>query len=95
MHHNDTQYWRYLQSLRPGDPELPSERACRQLLRTIGQWKSRPGWLTEKQVGHLFHGRDDLTEEENDELAAKPVIVRKARAIERMLELIMDPVTRW
>ena len=38
MHHNDLDYWRYLQGLTPGDPELPSERVCRQLLRTMGQW---------------------------------------------------------
>jgi hypothetical protein len=91
MHHNDTDYWRYLQSLTPGDPELPSERVCRQLLRTIGLWKSRPGWLTEKQVGHLFHDRHDLTESKKRALAAKPIVIRKALAIARMLELIMRP----
>jgi pyruvate-formate lyase len=91
MHHNDTQYWRFLQSLTPGDPELPSERVCRQLLRTIDGWKGRPGWLTETQVGHLFRGRDDLSDAEKDALAARPVIIRKALAIQRMLTLIMDP----
>ncbi len=63
MHHNDTQYWRHLQSLAPGHPDLPSERVCRLLLRMFDQWKARPGWLTEEQVGHLFLGRDDLVEQ--------------------------------
>jgi hypothetical protein len=35
MHHNDTQYQRYLQSLTTGDSELPSKRVCRRLQRTI------------------------------------------------------------
>lgn len=91
MHHNDVQYWRYLQSLAPGDPDLPSERTCRQLLRMFDRWKGRPGWLAEEQVGHLFRGRDDLSDAERQALAAKPVVIRKALAIKRMLELIMDP----
>ena len=91
MHHNDVQYWRHLQSLAPGDPDLPSERVCRQLLRMFERWKARPGWLTEEQVGHLFRGRDDLSETERQALAAKPVAVRKALATKRMLDLIMEP----
>lgn len=91
MHHNDVQYWRHLQSLEPGDPDLPSERVCRQLLRMFERWKARPGWLTEAQVGHLFRGRDDLAEADKAALATKPIVVRKALAIRRMLELIMDP----
>jgi pyruvate-formate lyase len=91
MHHNDVQYWRFLQSLPPGDPELPSERTCRQLLRMFERWKGRPGWLAEDQVGHLFLGRPDLSDAEKEELAAAPVIIRKALATKRMLELIMEP----
>src|ERR1043166_1657908 len=91
MHHNDVQYWRHLQSLPPGHEDLPSPRVCRLLLGMFERWKGRPGWLTERQVGHLFRGRDDLGEAEKKRLAAEPVPIRKARAIRRMLELILDP----
>src|ERR1044071_4908655 len=91
MFHNDIDYWRHLQTLEPGDEDLPSPRVCRLLFRVIERWKSRPGWLTEEQVGHLFRGRNDLADEEKATLAAKPVAIRKALATRRMLELILDP----
>ncbi|HZG52283.1 MAG TPA: pyruvate formate lyase family protein [Pyrinomonadaceae bacterium] len=91
MYHNDIDYWRHLQALKPGHEDLPSPRVCRLLFRTFERWKTRPGWLTEEQVGHLFRGRDDLTEKENAKLVAAPVAIRKALATKRMLELILDP----
>src|SRR5918997_54380 len=91
MHHNDTEYWRHLQALKPGHEDLPSPRVCRLMFRTFERWKTRPGWLTEEQVGHLFRGRDDLTDQEKARLAAEPVAIRKALATRRMLELILDP----
>src|SRR5262249_58197666 len=91
MHHIDIDYWRHLQTLKPGDEDLPSPRVCRLLFRVLERWKSRPGWLVEEQVGHLFRGRDDLTDDEKTALAAKPVAIRKALATKRMLELIIDP----
>jgi pyruvate-formate lyase len=90
MHHNDIDYWRYLQSLPPGHRDLPSPRVCRLLLRTFERWKGRPGWLREEQVGHLFRDRADLTEVQRKELAVKPVAVRKGLAVKRMLELILE-----
>jgi pyruvate-formate lyase len=91
MHHSDVHYWRYLQSLPPGHNDLPSERACRLLLRMFERWKGRPGWLREEQVGHLFRGRADLGAAEGDAIAARPVAIRKALAVRRMLEIVMDP----
>lgn len=91
MHHNDVAYWRYLQSLPRGHEDLPSPRACKLLLRMFERWKGRPGWLVEDQVGHLFRGRDDLSEIDCDALATQPVVVRKALAVQRMLEIILDP----
>jgi pyruvate-formate lyase len=91
MHHNDVQYWRYLESLPPGHEDLPSPRVCRLLLRMFERWKGRPGWLTEEQVGHLFRGREGLSVAQREELAARPVAVRKALATQRMLELILEP----
>ncbi len=93
MHHSDVQYWRHLQSLLPGDEDLPSPRVCRLLLRMFERWKGRPGWLAEGQVGHLFRGRDDLSSGEAAALASKSVAIRKALAIRRMLELILEPAT--
>lgn len=91
MHHSDVDYWRYLQSLPPGHEDLPSPRVCKLLLRMFERWKGRAGWLVEEQVGHLFRGRVDLDEIQRAALAAKPVIVRKALAVQRMLEIILDP----
>jgi pyruvate-formate lyase len=91
MHHNDVQYWRHLQSLAPGHEDLPPPRVCRLLLRMFERWKRRPGWPTEKQIGHLFRDREDLSPGQKAELAAKPIAIRKALAIKRMLELIVDP----
>jgi hypothetical protein len=88
MHHNDVQFWRHLQSLKPGDPDLPSPRICRLLLRTFEGWKSRSGWVTENQIGHLFKGRNDISDADKAKLAHKPIVIRKALAIKRMLELV-------
>jgi len=91
MQHNDVDYWRYLQLLKPGHDDLPSPRVCRLLRRTFERWKGRPGWLTEAQVGHLFRDRADLSAAEAREIASKPIAIRKAMAIRRMLQLILDP----
>jgi hypothetical protein len=95
VHHNDVEFWRYLQTLKPGDPNLPSPRICRLLLKTFEGWKSRPGWVSERQIGHLFRGRSDISEADKAELFGKPIIVRKALAIRRMLELVMSPDVAW
>lgn len=91
MHHSDLDYWRHLQTLTAPHEDLPSPRVCRLLLRIFERWKGRPGWLSEEQVGHLFRGRADVDEATANELAAKPVAIRKALATRRMLELILDP----
>lgn len=91
MHHNDVQFWRHLQSLPSEHPDLPTPRVCRLLFQVFERWKGRNGWLSEKDVGHLFEDRDDLTPAESESLRANPVIVRKSLAVRRMLELIVDP----
>src|SRR5687767_1531470 len=78
MHHNEVGYWRYLQSLKPPHPDLPSPRVCRLLRRLFEKWKEKPPWLPE--LPHLLDGTE----------APEPVIVRKARAIAKTLELIRD-----
>jgi pyruvate-formate lyase len=92
MHHSDVAYWRYLQSIASGHPDLPSPRVCTLLERTFQLWREKPLWLSEHDVGHLFRDRKDLTSEERRTIAELPIPVRKARAIRRMLELITDPV---
>lgn len=91
MHHSDVAYWRHLQSLPKGHEDLPSPRVCRLLHRVFERWKGRPGWLAEEQVGHLFRDRAELSEAEQQDLASKPIVVRKALAIQRMLQIILDP----
>lgn len=80
MHHNEVEYWRYLQGLHPPHPDLPSPRVCRLLRRLFERWKDKPAWLPE--LPHLLDTGADPTE---------PVIVRKARATAKTLELIRDP----
>lgn len=91
MIHNDVAYWRHLQSLPEGHPDLPSKRVCRLLERTFARWHQKPFWLSERQVGHLFRDRPDLTEAKRKELAVLPIAVRKGLAITRMLEIVTDP----
>jgi pyruvate-formate lyase len=91
VHHNETDYWRHLQSLPPGHRDLPSPRVCRLLLGLFARWRAKPRWLTERQVGHLFRDRRDLSDARRRELAALPVMLRKAHAVARMLELVTDP----
>ncbi|MDQ3749832.1 MAG: pyruvate formate lyase family protein [Acidobacteriota bacterium] len=91
MFHNDIEYWRYLQSLPADHPDLPSPRVCLLLQRAFRLWRDKPLWLDEKDVGHLFRGREDLSQEKKNELAKLSIPARKAMAIRRMFEVITDP----
>ena len=91
MHRNETDYWRYLQSLQASDPDLPRPRVCRLLQGAFARWRRKPRWIREEQVGHLFLNRPDLKTTEVAKLAALPLIVRKAHAIDRMLRIVTDP----
>jgi pyruvate-formate lyase len=88
LHLNDTDYWRYLEGLSPGHPDLPSPRIGRLLYTLFRRWKSKPVWPEEEQQLHLSEIAADW-----DELQRKPVIVRKARAVAAMLELLVTPPT--
>jgi pyruvate-formate lyase len=65
---------------------------CRLLLRLFDRWRVKPRWLTERQVGHLFRERRDLSNARRQELADLPITLRKAHAVARMLELLTDPL---
>lgn len=91
MHHNDVEFWRYIQSLPEGHDDLPSPRVCLLLQRIFQLWREKPLWLTEDEIGHLFRHRTDLTDAERHQLASLPIPIRKARAIHRMFELITSP----
>ncbi|HZQ44643.1 MAG TPA: pyruvate formate lyase family protein [Acidobacteriaceae bacterium] len=90
MHHNDTQYWRYLQSLPHGHEDLPSPRVCRLLFRMFQRWRGRNAWLTADQVGHLFRNKN-TPESQRREIAALPVAIRKSMAVDRMLHIVASP----
>jgi pyruvate-formate lyase len=90
MHHNDVEYWQFLQRLPQGDRNLPSPRVCRLLHRMFQRWKDRNAWLSAGQVGHLFRDREDLNAQDKEELSCRPVAVRKALAIQRMLRIVTD-----
>lgn len=89
MHHSDVDYWRSLQALEAPHPDLPSPRVCRMLERVFQKWREKPSWLGERDVGHLF--RKSGLEAEERGWSETPVIIRKAFAIEKMLEIICLP----
>src|SRR5437899_1663060 len=91
MHRSDAAYWRYLQSLPAGHADLPSPRVCQLIMRTFQRWREKPLWLAEQDVGHLFEGRSDLSHDRLQAIKSQPVVMRKALAIRRMLEIITDP----
>jgi len=94
MHHNDVEYWRYLQALPAGHPDLPSPRVCNHLLRAFQLWREKPLWLSEEDVGHLFRN-DGVPAEQRQATAALPISIRKARAVRRMFEIITSaPVAK-
>jgi pyruvate-formate lyase len=82
---NIPDYWRSLESLKKGDPDLPSERVCTLMLKVFNQWETKPLWLTEEQTGTIFDGLmgDDLKSLENE-----PVKIRKAKSIRKLFERI-------
>jgi pyruvate-formate lyase len=86
MHHNDVDYWRSLQALEATHPDLPTPRVCRLLERAFQKWHEKPSWLEESDAGHLF--RHLSTPEEAAQWARTPIIIRKARAVEKMLLVI-------
>lgn len=89
MHHSDVDYWRSLQALEAPHPDLPTPRVCRLLERTFQKWREKPCWLDERDVGHLFRGPN--SGEKEQAWSESPTIIRKARAIEKMLEIICLP----
>lgn len=91
MIHNDVEFWRYLESLPKGHPDLPTPRVCRLLQRAFSKWNEKPLWLLEEDVGHLFRNRDDIGSDEKEVLRKKPAIERKGLAIRRMFEVITAP----
>ena len=88
MHYNDVAYWRYLQSLEAGHPDLPTPRVCRLLLRTMELWKTKPAWPVESDFGHL---RDHVEPSEWKELSSRPIAIRKARAVAATLRRVVEP----
>lgn len=80
MHRNEVEYWRYLQSLEPPHPDLPTPRVRRLLRRLFDRWREMPARMPE--LPHLLETGADPTE---------PVSVRKARATALTLQLVGDP----
>ena len=90
MIHNEAAFWRYLQSLSSDHPDLPSTRVCRLLQLLFDRWQTKPRWLTEEQIGHLVPNWESLSREEKRLYAETPILIRKARAVARMLELVTN-----
>ncbi|MDC3379233.1 pyruvate formate lyase family protein, partial [Planctomycetota bacterium] len=81
MHYNDRDYWRHLQLLPQGHPDLPSPRVCRLLLDLFERWQEKPAWPG-RMAGLL---------DVHPEAAELPVIRRKAKAMTLLLERICEP----
>jgi pyruvate-formate lyase len=88
MIHSTVEYWRHLQALPAGHPDIPSQRVCRLLDRLFGRWTERPRWPERSQLGHLFDGKKP---KEVDELRALSVAVRRGLALRETLRRAVSP----
>lgn len=83
MHYNILAYWRHLENLEVGHRDKPSPRICLLLQEMFEKWQSKPPWIKQDGLGHLFDYFDG-----NKEIKKLPIIERKGLAIQRTLELI-------
>lgn len=82
---NIPDYWRSLESLEKGDPDLPSQRVCTLMLDVFHRWEQKPLWLTEEQTGSIFDGMSD---KDRTALESHPICVRKAKSIHTLFERV-------
>jgi hypothetical protein len=82
---NIPDYWRSLEALSKGDPDLPSERVCALMLDVFNRWEQKALWPTEEQVGSIFDG---LAGKSLVALENEPICIRKARSIQTLFERI-------
>ena len=68
--------------------EVPTDRVLRLLARSFADWKQKPRWLSESDTPHLLA---EVDEKRRRELSRKPVAIRKALAIARVLDIVTSP----
>jgi pyruvate-formate lyase len=92
MKHSDIDYWRALQSAKSKQEiaDRPTPRVCRLLLRAMEDWNAKPKWLREIDVGDIYQG---LSQAQKLSLQKKPVAIRKALAVAKMLHIASDGKT--
>ncbi len=86
MHHNILSFWRTLENLPKGHRDKPSPRICLLLQELFEKWQSKPPWISQDQMGHLF----DYFKESRD-IRKLPIVERKGLTIQKTLELITRP----
>jgi pyruvate-formate lyase len=87
MHHNILNYWQHLETLAPGDPDLPNPRVCRLMTRMFEFWRSRQPF---PRFGYFGHLRDHF----GPAVLAEPVPVRRGHAMAKSLQMVSCPQAR-
>ncbi|WP_298901461.1 pyruvate formate lyase family protein [uncultured Psychroserpens sp.] len=85
MHKNILSYWRSLENLPNGHRDKPSSRNCILLQEMFEKWHSKPAWIEQDQLGHLF---DYFKGNSKRKVKGLPIMERKGLAIQKTLELI-------
>jgi len=85
MHKNILSYWQTLENLPQGHRDKPSSRNCILLQEMFEKWHTKPAWLTQDQLGHLF---DYYKGESRKKVENLSVMERKGLSVQKTLELI-------
>lgn len=85
MHKNILSYWRSLENLPNGHRDKPSPRNCILLQEMFEKWHSKPAWIKQDQLGHLF---DYYKGNSKRKVKALSIMERKGLAIQKTLELV-------
>lgn len=87
MHHNILAYWQHLETLSPGDPDLPSPRVCRLMLGMFERWRTRQPFPC---FGYFGHIRDHMPAD----VMSEPLMVRRGHAMAETLRMVSSPEGR-
>ena len=85
MHKNILSYWQTLENLPAGHRDKPSPRNCVLLQEMFEKWHSKPAWIEQDQLGHLFDYYKGNSRKKVEKLS---IMERKGLSIQKTLELI-------
>lgn len=85
MHKNILNYWQSLENLPEEHRDKPSPRNCVLLQEMFEKWNTKPAWIKQDQLGHLF---DYYKGDSRKKVEKLPIMERKGLSIQKTLELI-------